>query len=247
MRRRPSAAASIRVAGATAAATDTLDPAKQSNQTDYSRGNMLYNGLTSLDGSLTPQPALAESFTTKDAKTWVFTLRKGVQFHDGKPLTPADVVYSLMRHKDPATASKAKVLADQIDSVKATGPNEVTVVLSVAERRPAGDPRHLPLPHRQGRHDRLHHRHRHRAVQAQGIQARRALGGRAQRQLLEARQALPRRDRVRRHRRRERARQRAAVRRHGPGRARSIRARSRASPARRATRCSRPSRASTPT
>ena len=120
----------IRVAGATAAATDTLDPAKQSNSTDYSRGNMIYNGLTSLDGSLTPQPALAESFATTDAKTWVFTLRKGVSFHDGKPLTPADVVYSISRHKDPATASKAKVLADQIESVKATGPNEVTLVLS---------------------------------------------------------------------------------------------------------------------
>ena len=120
----------IRVAGATAAATDTLDPAKQSNQTDYSRCNMLYNGLTSLDGSLTPQPALAESFATKDAKTWVFTLRRGVTFHDGKALTPADVVYSLSRHKDPATASKAKVLADQIDSVKASGPNEVTIVLT---------------------------------------------------------------------------------------------------------------------
>lgn len=120
----------IRVAAATAAATDTLDPAKQSNQNDYVRCNMVYNGLTSLDGSLTPQPALAESFTTTDAKTWVFTLRKGVTFHDGKALAPADVVFSLMRHKDPATASKAKALADQIDSVKATGPNEVTVVLS---------------------------------------------------------------------------------------------------------------------
>lgn len=120
----------IRVAGATAAATDTLDPARQSNQTDYSRCHMLYNGLTSLDGSLTPQPALAESFTTKDAKTWVFTLRKGVSFHDGKALAPADVVFSLMRHKDAATASRAKVLADQIDSVKASGPNEVTIVLT---------------------------------------------------------------------------------------------------------------------
>lgn len=126
----PKRGGKLRVAGATAAATDTLDPSKQSNQTDYSRGNMLYNGLTWLDGSLTPQPALAESFTTKDAKTWVFTLRKGVQFHDGKPLTPADVVFSISRHKDPATASKAKVLADQIDSVKATGPNEVTIVLT---------------------------------------------------------------------------------------------------------------------
>ena len=69
---------------------------------------MFYNGLTSLDGSLTPQPALAESFTTKDAKTWVFKLRKGVTFHDGKPLTPADVVFSIMRHKDPATASQGQ-------------------------------------------------------------------------------------------------------------------------------------------
>jgi peptide/nickel transport system substrate-binding protein len=126
----PKRGGKLRVAGATAAATDTLDPAKQSNQTDYSRCNMLYNGLTWLDGSLTPQPALAESFTTKDAKTWVFTLRKGVNFHDGKPLTPADVVFSISRHKDPATASKAKVLADQIESVKASGANEVTMVLT---------------------------------------------------------------------------------------------------------------------
>ncbi|GKT23031.1 ABC transporter substrate-binding protein [Acidovorax sp. SUPP3334] len=91
---------------------------------------MLYNGLFSLDGSLTPQPALAESFATQDAKTWVFTLRKGVTFHDGKALSPADVVFSILRHKDPATASKAKVLADQIETVKATGPAEVTMELS---------------------------------------------------------------------------------------------------------------------
>ncbi|QBY55854.1 ABC transporter substrate-binding protein [Cupriavidus oxalaticus] len=120
----------IRVAVATAAASDTLDPAKQSNQNDYVRCNMVYNGLTSLDRSLTPRAALAETFNTTDAKTWVFTLRKGVTFHDGKALVPADVVYSIMRHKDPATTSKAKVLAEQIESVKATGPNEVTVVLN---------------------------------------------------------------------------------------------------------------------
>jgi len=120
----------IRVAAATAAISDTLDPAKMANQTDYSRGTMLYNGLTALDGSLTPQPALAESFVTKDARVWVFKLRKGVVFHDGKALQPADVVFSLMRHKDPATASKAKALADQFESVVATGPDEVTVTLS---------------------------------------------------------------------------------------------------------------------
>src|SRR4029453_3161597 len=61
---------------------------------------------------------------------WVFKLRRGVHFHDGKPLTPADVVYSMMRHKDAATASRAKVLADQIEAVTATGPNEVTFRLT---------------------------------------------------------------------------------------------------------------------
>ena len=120
----------IKVAGSTAAASDTLDPAKQSNGTDYVRGFMFYNGLTYLDGSLTPQPQLAEEFTTKDAKTWVFKLRRGVTFHDGKLLTPQDVIFSLMRHKNPATGSRAKPLADQIDEVTATGPNEVTIRLA---------------------------------------------------------------------------------------------------------------------
>jgi len=120
----------IKVAGSASGVSDTLDPAKQANGTDYIRGFMFYNGLTSLDGNLTPQPSLAEEFTTKDAKTWVFKLRKGVTFHDGKPLTPADVVFSMMRHKNPATASKAKVLADQIEEVTATGPNEVTFRLA---------------------------------------------------------------------------------------------------------------------
>jgi peptide/nickel transport system substrate-binding protein len=120
----------ITVATNASGVNDTLDPAKQSNQTDYCRGFMFYNGLTALDGSLTPRPQLAEEFTTQDAKTWVFKLRKDVTFHDGKPLTPADVVFSIMRHKDAATASRAKVLAEQIESVTASGPNEVTFRLT---------------------------------------------------------------------------------------------------------------------
>ena len=120
----------IKVAGSTAAVSDTLDPARHSNGTDYVRGFMFYNGLTWLDGSLTPQPQLAEEFTTQDAKTWVFKLRRGVTFHDGKPLTPQDVIFSLMRHKNPATGSRAKALADQIEDVTATGPNEVTIRLA---------------------------------------------------------------------------------------------------------------------
>ena len=86
----------------------------------------------------------------------------------------------------------------------------------LSQRRPAGDPGRLPLPHRQGRHHRLQRRHRHRPLQGQGVQARRALRRRAQRELLEAEPPVPGRDRARRHHRRVGARQRAAGRPAGP-------------------------------
>ncbi len=171
---------------------------------------MFYNGLTELDSHLGAKMALAESLDTKDATVWVVKLRNGVQFHDGKPLTPADVVYSIMRHKDPATASKAKTLADQIKEVKATGPNEVTITLEGRERRPAGDPRHLALPDHQGRHEGFQNGYRHRSVQGQGILAGRAYGRREEPELLEAGSAASRRSRTDRHRRRIGARERAA-------------------------------------
>jgi peptide/nickel transport system substrate-binding protein len=129
---KPKQGGRIRVATQSASAADTLDPAKGALGTDYVRANMFYNGLTELDSHLGARMALAESLETKDATVWVVKLRSGVQFHDGKSLTPADVVYSIMRHKDPATASKAKTLADQVKDVKATGPNEVTITLEGA-------------------------------------------------------------------------------------------------------------------
>lgn len=125
----PKRGGKIRVATQSASAADTLDPAKGALATDYVRANMFYNGLTELDSKLGAKLALAEALDTKDAKVWIVKLRSGVQFHDGKALTPQDVAYSILRHKDPATASKAKTLADQIKDVKATGPNEVTITL----------------------------------------------------------------------------------------------------------------------
>lgn len=119
----------VRVASATSSIADTLDPARLANQTDYMRSRMLYSCLTCFDASLTPQPALAQRFSSDDAQHWRFQLRGGVSFHDGKPLHADDVVFSLLRHKDPATVSKAKIFADQIASARALSPSEVEVVL----------------------------------------------------------------------------------------------------------------------
>jgi peptide/nickel transport system substrate-binding protein len=118
------------VAGASGSTADTLDPAKGGNIADYVRHFMFYNCLTTIDTKLAPQMELAESISTKDAVLWTVKLRKDVRFHDGKPLTAADVVYSLSRHKNPATASKVKAVADDFAEIKATGPNELQIKLA---------------------------------------------------------------------------------------------------------------------
>ncbi len=120
----------IRVAGISSSTADTLDPAKGSSSTDYVRHYMFYNGLTRFDSHMVPQLELAERMDTTDATLWVITLRKEVTFHNGKGLTAADVVFSLMRHKDPITGSKVLPLAEQFAEVKATGTHEVQIRLS---------------------------------------------------------------------------------------------------------------------
>src|SRR5438874_6100813 len=43
----------------------------------------MYDSLVEWDKDLLVKPALAESWTTPDDKTWIWNLRKGVKFHDG--------------------------------------------------------------------------------------------------------------------------------------------------------------------
>ena len=120
----------IRVATESASTADTLDPVRSAQTTDYVRIYAHYNCLTTLDSKLVPQPELAETFTTSDALNRSFSLRKGVTFHDGSNLTPADIVYSLNRVKDPATGSIARALAVQMEQITADGADKVSIKLS---------------------------------------------------------------------------------------------------------------------
>jgi len=128
--RRPRVGGRIRVASIAASTADTLDPAKGNLSTDYLRHYMLYSGLTQYDGQMRAQPCLAEQMATRDNIVWHIRLRRGVHFHDGKPLTADDVVYSLMRHRDPATGSKVKAIADQFVSARRIGPLELELRLT---------------------------------------------------------------------------------------------------------------------
>ncbi|WP_292016091.1 ABC transporter substrate-binding protein, partial [Mesorhizobium sp.] len=114
----PVSGGSFKAAGWSSSTADTLDPAKASLSTDYVRCCSLYNRLTFLDKDGVTQMELAESFDSKDAKTWTVKLRKGVTFHDGKDLTADDVVYSLKRHLDKAVGSKVAKIAAQMTGFK---------------------------------------------------------------------------------------------------------------------------------
>lgn len=120
----------IRVASLSSSTADTLDPAKGALSTDYVRHYMFYSGLTQLDRDLRPYPALAERMVSDDQTVWHIRLRRGVTFHDGASLTADDVVWSLRRHKDPATGSKMASIAQQFAVVKADGRQNVVIRLT---------------------------------------------------------------------------------------------------------------------
>jgi ABC-type transport system substrate-binding protein len=76
------------------------------------RADPFIQALFDAPGDLpTPSPALADKVESSDGLTWHIAVKPGVHFHDGAELTAEDVVYSLARHKDPATTSKAFAIA----------------------------------------------------------------------------------------------------------------------------------------
>ncbi|MBI2908270.1 MAG: ABC transporter substrate-binding protein [Chloroflexi bacterium] len=83
-------------------------------------------------------PDLAERWeTSPDGLAYAFYLRKGVKFHDGKPLTAADVRYNLERQKDPPKGIRSG-RQEQFDSVaRIETPDENTVRIVMKQPYPA--------------------------------------------------------------------------------------------------------------
>ena len=102
--------------------TDNLDPATLSDEWNYNSNWMLRNCLVEIDNKGDPIPELAVSWeATKDAATWTFKLREGVEFHNGKTMTAEDVIYSINHHRGKDSKSNAKGVVDNIKDIKADG------------------------------------------------------------------------------------------------------------------------------
>lgn len=73
---------------------------------------------------------LAESFEPADnAKKWIFKIRKGVTFHNGKPLTMEDIIQSYQYHMAPDSTSGARSVLGQVESIAADGPDTIVFTL----------------------------------------------------------------------------------------------------------------------
>ena len=114
-----------------AAATDSLDPATYTATYIQTVGYQWGNCLVELDENVEAIPELAESWeASKDATRWVFKLRRGVVFHNGKEMTAPDVVYSINHHRGEDSKSGAKGYLTVIQDIKATDTYEVTFELN---------------------------------------------------------------------------------------------------------------------
>jgi peptide/nickel transport system substrate-binding protein len=116
-----------------AGATDSLDPATYTATYMQTVGYQFGNCLVELDENNQVIPELAESWESNaDASQWVFKLRKGVEFHDGKEMTAADVVSSINHHRGEDSTSGAQGYLQIVGDIRATAPDEVTIDLSAA-------------------------------------------------------------------------------------------------------------------
>ena len=112
--------------------TDTLDPALWTNSFSASIGlGICGAALTAVDASNSVVPHLAESFEPADsAKKWIFKLRKGSTFHNGKAVTANDVVDTYNYHRAEGSKSAVKSVLAPVTDVKADGPETVLFTLT---------------------------------------------------------------------------------------------------------------------
>lgn len=119
-----------KIALAHGSTSDVLDPAKWAGDFVYNVGFASNNFLTEIDVDGTLKGEVAEGWESNaSADEWKFRLRQGVIFHDGRPVTAADVVASINHHRGEESTSPAKPLLASVKDVQSDGDNVVVFTL----------------------------------------------------------------------------------------------------------------------
>ena len=126
----PKRGGTFRIGVSGGATTDSMDPGTFSTEFMQNMAGCCLNNLTEVDSNGQLAMELAESAEpSKDAKTWRFKLRKGVEFHNGKSLTADDVLASYRHHLGEDSKSAGKGILKPIEDISKDGNDTVVFVL----------------------------------------------------------------------------------------------------------------------
>lgn len=110
---------------------NNLDPRMGTDDASQKIHQLIFDNFVELDDHLRVVPKLAASIEHPDPLTYVATLRPGIRFHDGRPLTADDVVYTFGQFLDPSFVSPRKGGYRELASVTARDP--LTVVFTLKQ------------------------------------------------------------------------------------------------------------------
>ncbi len=105
----------------------SLDPQKQWNPDSYYVYRNIFDNVVTRDDAGKIVPQIATEWNYKSDTEIAFTIRDDVKFHDGTPLTPEDVAFSVNRIINPKFASPQLGQFNKITSAEVTGDHEVTL------------------------------------------------------------------------------------------------------------------------
>lgn len=108
-----------------------LDPRIGTDAVSQRLDSLIFSSLVELDAQRIPRGDLAEKWETPDPVTYVFHLRSGVKFHDGRLLTSADVKYTFDSVLDRTITSPKRGSLALIQSIDA--PDPATVIFHLKE------------------------------------------------------------------------------------------------------------------
>jgi peptide/nickel transport system substrate-binding protein len=108
-----------------------LDPRFATDSQSQRIDGLLFSGLLERDNQMNFHGDLAESWSTPDPLTYVFHLRRGVRFHDGRALTSADVKATFEFIMNPANKSPKRGALRMVSSIET--PDDSTVIFHLSQ------------------------------------------------------------------------------------------------------------------
>lgn len=103
----------------------SLDPRIGTDQVSQRIHQLLYRGLVRREKDMSLVPDMALRFYMRDEKEWVFELRKGLHFSDGRPITSRDVVFTFQSIISGRIKTLRKAAFTSLEAIRAEGKNRV--------------------------------------------------------------------------------------------------------------------------